>query len=183
MDILTKTKTNIDELNQRFFLILENFVPNYISYLKEPSNTLVANEIQHVKSVVNKIHSDGFMLKNSMDSAIQTSQQVSRQQNIEIEKLKVENGNLSRQAKRLENKALTSEGLYDQEIEWYRLQIKVIFVMLIGIIICVKVFYNLQPTTKEIILLFGVIFIISIFEYVYMYLYRKIKANTNKNKK
>jgi len=89
MDIVTKTKTNIDELNQRFFLILENFVPNYISYLKEPSNSIVANEIQHVKSVVNKIESDGFVLKNSMDSTIETSQQVSRQQNIEIEKLKL----------------------------------------------------------------------------------------------
>lgn len=63
MDIVTKTKTNIDELNQRFFLILENFVPNYINYLKEPSNSIVANEIQHVNSVVNKIHSDGFILK------------------------------------------------------------------------------------------------------------------------
>ena len=129
MDIVTKTKTNIDELNQRFFLILENFVPNYISYLKEPSNSIVANEIQHVKSVVNKIESDGFVLKNSMDSTIETSQQVSRQQNIEIEKLKVENSNLSMQAKRLENKALTSEGLYDEEIEWYRLQIQTIVVM------------------------------------------------------
>lgn len=183
MNILTKTKTNIEELNQRFFLILENFVPNYISYLKEPSNTVVANEIQHVKSVVNKIHSDGFMLKNNMDSAIQASQEASRQQNIEIEKLKVENGNLSRRAKRLENTALTSEGLYDQEIEWYRLQIKVIVVMLIGVILCVKLFYNLQPTTRELILLFGVIFIVSVFEYVYMYMYEKIKTNRNKNKK
>jgi hypothetical protein len=149
MDIVTKTKTNIAELNQRFFLILENFVPNYISYLKEPSNSIVANEIQHVNSVVNKIHSDGFILKNSMDSTIETSQQVSRQQNIEIEKLKVENGNLSRQAKRLENKALTSEGLYDEEIEWYRLQIQTIVVMSIGVIACGKIFYNLQTTTAR----------------------------------
>ena len=149
MDIVTKTKTNIDELNQRFFLILENFVPNYISYLKEPSNSIVANEIQHVKSVVNKIESDGFVLKNSMDSTIETSQQVSRQQNIEIEKLKVENGNLSRQAKRLENKALTSEGLYDEEIEWYRLQIQTIVVMSIEVIACGKIFYNLQTTTAR----------------------------------
>lgn len=149
MDIVTKTKTNIDELNQRFFLILENFVPNYINYLKEPSNSIVANEIQHVNSVVNKIHSDGFILKNSMDSTIETSQQVSRQQNIEIEKLKVENGNLSRQAKRLENKALTSEGLYDEEIEWYRLQIQTIVVMSIGVIVCGKIFYNLQTTTAR----------------------------------
>jgi hypothetical protein len=149
MDILTKTKTNIEELNQRFFLILENFVPNYIRYLKEPSNTIVANEIQHVKSVVNKIDSDGFILKNSMDSAIQTSQERSRQQNIEIEKLKVENDKLNRQAKRLENKALTSEGLYYEEIEWYRLQIQTIIVMLIGVIACGKIFYNIQTTTTR----------------------------------
>lgn len=84
-----------------------------------------------------------------MDSTIETSQQVSRQQNIEIEKLKVENSNLSRQAKRLENKALTSEGLYDEEIEWYRLQIQTIVVMSIGVIACGKIFYNLQTTTAR----------------------------------
>ena len=70
MDILTTTKKNIQELNQRFFLLLENFVPNYIRYLQQPNNASIANEILHVTTVNNKIESDGFMLKNSMDMAI-----------------------------------------------------------------------------------------------------------------
>ena len=33
-NIINKTKTDIEELNQRFFLILESFVPTYIKSLQ-----------------------------------------------------------------------------------------------------------------------------------------------------
>ena len=55
MDVLKTTKKNIEELNQRFFFILENFVPNYIKYLQQPTNQNITSEILHVTTVNNKI--------------------------------------------------------------------------------------------------------------------------------
>jgi len=180
MDMLT-TKTNIDELNQRFFFILENFVPNYIKYLQQPTNQNITSEILHVTTVNNKIESDGFMLKNSMDSAIQTSQEKTSQINSSIDELKTANIALNEQVKKLENTALTSVGLFDEELEWYKLQLKTIIILIIGMSLCGKLIYNLEPSTKQIIVLFGIVCVLSIIEIAGKAIYTKIISYSNSN--
>jgi len=49
MEIINKTKTQIQNLNQRFFLILENFVPHYISYLQNPQNEISSRKLTILK--------------------------------------------------------------------------------------------------------------------------------------
>lgn len=178
MDTLIKTKNTITELNDRFFLILENFVPNYIKYLQDPTNTQLADEVLHVDTVNNRIQSDGFILKNSMESAIQTSQQEMATLNVKIETLKKENDKLTEQVKKLEKTSLTSVGLYDEEIDWYRLQVKTVLILLIGFIICIKVGMSLYPTSSELIIIMGVILLLSIMEKISRYFYDKIKDAT-----
>ena len=178
MDTLIKTKNTITELNDRFFLILENFVPNYIKYLQDPTNTQLADEVLHVDTVNNRIQSDGFILKNSMESAIQTSQQEMATLNVKIETLKKENDKLTEQVKKLEKTSLTSVGLYDEEIDWYRLQVKTVLILLIGFVICIKVGMSLYPTSRELIIIMGVILLLSIMEKISRYFYDKIKDAT-----
>ena len=182
MDTLIKTKNTITELNDRFFLILENFVPNYIKYLQDPTNTQLADEVLHVDTVNNRIQSDGFILKNSMESAIQTSQQEMATLNVKIETLKKENDKLTEQVKKLEKTSLTSVGLYDEEIDWYRLQVKTVLILLIGFIICIKVGMSLYPTSRELMMILGIVLILSIMEKTGMYLYEKIKDATSEMK-
>ena len=182
MDTLIKTKNTITELNERFFLILENFVPNYIKYLQDPTNTQLADEVLHVDTVNNRIQSDGFILKNSMESAIQTSQQEMATLNVKIETLKKENDKLTEQVKKLEKTSLTSVGLYDEEIDWYRLQVKTIIILLIGFAICIKVGISLSPTSRELMMILGIVLILSIMEKSGMYLYEKIKNATSEMK-
>ena len=179
MDTLIKTKNTITELNDRFFLILENFVPNYIKYLQDPTNTQLADEVLHVDTVNNRIQSDGFILKNSMESAIQTSQQEMATLNVKIETLKKENDKLTEQVKKLEKTSLTSVGLYDEEIDWYRLQVKTVLILLIGFVICIKVGMSLYPTSRELIIIMGVILLLSIMEKISRYFYDKIKDATS----
>ena len=179
MDTLIKTKNTITELNERFFLILENFVPNYIKYLQDPTNTQLADEVLHVDTVNNRIQSDGFILKNSMESAIQTSQQEMATLNVKIDTLKKENDKLTEQVKKLEKTSLTSVGLYDEEIDWYRLQVKTVLILLIGFIICIKVGMSLYPTSRELIIIMGVILLLSIMEKISRYFYDKIKDATS----
>lgn len=179
MDTLIKTKNTITELNDRFFLILENFVPNYIKYLQDPTNTQLADEVLHVDTVNNRIQSDGFILKNSMESAIQTSQQEMATLNVKIETLKKENDKLTEQVKKLEKTSLTSVGLYDEEIDWYRLQVKTVLILLIGFIICIKVGMSLYPTSRELMMILGIVLILSVMEKISRYFYDKIKDATS----
>ena len=181
MDVLKTTKKNIEELNQRFFFILENFVPNYIKYLQQPTNQNIASEILHVTTVNNKIESDGFMLKNTMDTAIQNSQYKTSQINNSIYELKTANKALNEQVKKLENTTLTSVGLFDEEIEWYKLQLKTIIILIIGIALCGKLIYNLEPSTKQIIVLFGIVCVLSIIELAGKAIYTKIISYSNSN--
>jgi ribosomal silencing factor RsfS len=183
MDILTTTKKNIQELNQRFFLLLENFVPNYIRYLQQPNNASIANEILHVTTVNNKIESDGFMLKNSMDMAIQASQEKTKQMNNIVDTLKTENKALKARVKKLENTSLTSIGLFDEELDWYIIQLKTIIILLIGIALSGKLFYDLQPSMKQCIVLFGIVLVLILIETAGMYTYNKIKNYTSTRKK
>jgi cell division protein FtsB len=182
MDTLIKTKNTITELNDRFFLILENFVPNYIRHLQDPTNTQLADEVLHVDTVNNRIQSDGFILKNSMESSIQTSQQEMATLNVKIESLKKENDKLTEQVKKLEKTSLTSVGLYDEEIDWYRLQVKTVLILLIGFVICIKVGMSLYPTSRELMMILGIVLILSIMEKTGMYLYEKIKDATSEMK-
>ena len=182
MDTLIKTKNTITELNDRFFLILENFVPNYIRHLQDPTNTQLSDDILHVDTVNNKIQSDGFILKNSMDSAIQSSQQEMAVLNVKIESLKKENDNLNIQVTKLERTSLTSVGLYDEEIDWYRLQVKTVLILLIGFAICIKVGISLYPTSRELMMILGIVILLSIMEKIGTYLYEKIKDATSEMK-
>jgi len=178
MDTLIKTKNTITELNTRFFLILENFVPNYIKYLEDPTNTQLVDEVLHVDTVNSKIQSDGFILKNSMDSAIQASQAEMATLNVKIETLKKENDKLNEQVTKLERTSLTSVGLYDEEIDWYRLQVKTVLILLIGFVICIKVGMSLYPTSRELMMILGIVLILSVMEKISRYFYDKIKDAT-----
>lgn len=181
MDSLIKAKERIIELNNRFFLILENFVPNYIKYLQDPNNSQVSDEFLHVTTVNNKIQSDGFILKNSMDSAIEQSQKEMATLNVKIEALKVENSKLTEQVKKLEKTSLTSVGLYDEEIDWYWSQIKTIIILLIGFVIYFTILFKMElyPTSRELMILIGIVIILYIFEKIGIYLYNKINDWTS----
>jgi len=175
MELINKTKKNIENLNQRFFLILENFIPTYVSYLQFPKNPNFANDVEHIKEVVKKIDTDGFILKNEMNVEIDKSVKNSEEMNKIIDELQKENEKLKTEAKQLKRQSLTSVGLYDDELDWYRKQIKIIIVMIIGLILCSKILFDLQLNTKEMIVSIGIVLIIGvIIEQIFMRIYNKI---------
>lgn len=182
--MINKTKTNIEDLNQRFFLILENFVPSYIKYLQYPQDTEIANDINYVKGVVTEIESDGFIIKNNMESTIAMDQEKINKLNIEINRLKIENEKLKTREKYLKTTSVTSVGLFDDELEWYKIQIKMIVVLMIGFIIGGKLYYGLQLTNWEHIKTIAIVFLIGIvFETLVMYLYNKIRYGSSDKEK
>ena len=175
MELINKTKKNIENLNQRFFLILENFIPKYVSYLQFPKNPEFVNEVEHIKNVVTKIDTDGFVFNNEMNVEIDKSVKKSEEMNKIIDELQKENEKLKTEAIQLKRQSLTSVGLYDDELDWYRKQIKIIIVMIIGVILCSKFFSDLHLNTKEMIISIGFVVILGvIFEQIIMRIYDKI---------
>ena len=90
-----------------------------------------------------------LLLKNEMQVEIEKSQAVARNLSIEIEKLQTENKVLKTKTTNLKRTTLTSEGLFDDELDWYRKQIKIIVVMLIGVIISTIFFHSLKLDIKN----------------------------------
>tara|TARA_B100001059_G_scaffold229958_1_gene263416 strand:- start:965 stop:1498 length:534 start_codon:yes stop_codon:yes gene_type:complete len=175
MENLNEIKNEITNLNERFFLILENFVPDYVSYLKNPKNPIPVNEIEHIKQTVNDINSQSFVLKNKMEVEIDNNEKVSNKLTDEIDKLQKENILLKKKRNSLEKTSLTAEGLFDDEIDWYKKQIKIIIVMIIGIIICIMFSQSLKLDFKQYaITIIGVIIIAIVFENIIMNIYNRI---------
>jgi hypothetical protein len=182
MEILKQTKNQLINLNQRFFLILENFVPHYVSYLQNPKNVIPAQEIEHVKSVINEINSQSFVLKNKMDVEIDVSQKLSDKLTKEIEILQKENVTLKNETRALKRSSLTAEGLFDDEIDWYRKQIRIIIVMLIGIIGCGIFYRSFKLDLKQNIMAILVVLVLGvIIEKILMTIYDKIKDKLNQS--
>ena len=50
MNLIRSIKEKIDELDNRFYLLIEGFVPRYIAYLKNPKNLEAAQEANFFKS-------------------------------------------------------------------------------------------------------------------------------------
>ena len=174
-NIINKTKTDIEELNQRFFLILESFVPTYIKSLQTPQNTYVMKELSHINRVTTQIESDGFTIKNRMESTIANDQDKINTLNVDIRRLKKENEELKNKRQNLKTATVTSVGLFDDELEWYKIQIKIVVVMLIGIIIVGKVYYGFHITILETAKAIGIVVVIGfIFETLIMYLYNRL---------
>jgi predicted RND superfamily exporter protein len=87
--------------------------------------------------------------------------------NIMINNLKTKNALLKEKASNLHKNVLTSDGLFDGELEWYRQQLKIVLVMLIGIIICSVMFYQMNLTVKDKLVAFIIVIVLgTLFTYI-----------------
>ena len=113
--------------------------------------------------------------KNRMESTIANDQDKINTLNVDIRRLKKENEELKNKRQNLKTASVTSVGLFDDELEWYKIQIKIVVVMLIGIIIVGKVYYGFHITILETAKALGIVVVIGfIFETLIMYLYNRI---------
>ena len=149
MEFLNKSKKEIDELDQRFSLILENYVDEYVSYLREPNNSEYTNNMNHINSVIENINSQGFLLKNRMEKELVNIENRSTTYNNEINVLKQENKALKEKVKILDEDVLTADGLFDNEIELYKKQIVTIIILVIGLIVISKLYYDLKLNMNQ----------------------------------
>jgi predicted RNase H-like nuclease (RuvC/YqgF family) len=149
MDLLTTSKEKIEELNNRFFYIMENFIPKYINYLRDPNNKH-KSEINRIDGVITNINSDAHVLQNQLQVAIDNNDTKMVQMNNDIASLKQENKDMKSRINNLHNQSVTSEGLYDTELDWYKKQMLIILLLLIGIIFSIRLLIGLHVSWLQI---------------------------------
>lgn len=151
MDIITKIDEKIINLDDRFNKLLENFVTNYALYLKTPSNQTYEEEKNYVFNTIQELNKDGFLLINEMQTIMQTTSTNVGELNIKINKLKLQNKKLKTIEKQLLEQNQTAVGLFDEEVEWYKYNLKDLIIRIIGVIIGMVFIKKLDLSTPELI--------------------------------
>ena len=152
MNTIKKIESDITELNTYFLLNLENYARVFYNTLIEPKNPDYKNDLFRKNNILQDIDSTALTLKNKMLTLIDTMSNRMNMMNNKIEKYKRENDVLKQKAKTLNKDALTADGLFDGELEWYREQVKIVVVMLIGIIIGTIMFKQMNLSSKNIVI-------------------------------
>jgi len=152
MDFINTSKQKIEELNNRFFFVMENFVGNYVYYLKEPQNTNYKSDVDRVFDTITNINNDSLILKNKIQAKISDNNTNILQMNKEVDTLKITNEQLKSRAKKLHIQSITSEGMFDSELDWYKKQLLIIIILLVGIVYSLRLIFNLQLSFKQILI-------------------------------
>lgn len=151
MDFINTSKQKIEELNNRFFFVMENFVGNYVQYLKEPQNASYKSEVDRVFDTITNINNDSLILKNRIQTKISDNNTNISQMNKDVDALKITNEQLKARAKKLHVRSITSEGMFDSELDWYKKQLLIIIILLAGIVYSLRLIFNLQLSFKQIL--------------------------------
>lgn len=168
MDLLKTSKEKIEELNNRFFYIMENFIPKYINYLRDPKNNNYKSEINRIDSVITNINSDAHVLRNDLQVAIDNNNTKIVKMNANIDSLKQENKNMKSRVKELSSQSITSEGLFDTELDWYKKQLLIILLLFIGIVYGIRLVTGLHMSWLQ---LATSIFLFIIMKWIYGFMF------------
>lgn len=170
---INKFKTDIKELNNTSLLNLENYAQVYFNTLSNPNNTMYKNELTRKNNILEQVDSDALLLQNQMTSLINKMTYSMNISNTKIERLKKENELLQNNKEELHKDVLTSDGLFGGELEWYREQVKVVIIMILGIIVCSIMFYRMNLTFKDKMIAFILVLIFgTIFTYIANYIWK-----------
>ena len=164
MNKITKFGSEIKEINTHFLLNLENYARSYYNTLDKPKNEIYRTDLARKTGILQTIDSKSLIVKNQMDTLLDKMSQEMDSMNEKLRKLKGENKILRDKSKDLHRVGLTADGLYDGELDWYREQVKIVIVILIGIVVGIVMFKQLNLTIKDTVIalitviLFGTIF-------------------------
>ena len=128
-------ENTIKELNQRYYLVLDEIVklfpkqkmyPKYLAYSKPFTNDMTN---------LNKLQTDFFLFKNSLESDIESLDKDIKKTNEEIDNLEHENKKLSATLESLKNSNNASHGMLEDTNLLYNQQLfgnTLLFLILLG---------------------------------------------------
>ena len=180
MNVIKNIGNEIKEINTQFLLNLENYENFFFNTLNEPANNKYLTELARKNGILEQIDSNAFIVKNQMNNLIGNMTNEMESMNTTMVRVKKENITMKEKAKILHKDVLTSTGLFDGELEWYREQMKVVIVMLVGIILGIVMFTQMKLNMKDtFIALITVILLVTIFTKIANYIVSKMNSVGN----
>ena len=119
MTTITDLNKNIEILNQRFYLLLEDFKKNFILHKENVKYELNRNKFEASKDQLQNFYKEIVILDNTIENKTNDAYKQSKLEKKQNLKLKTENDLLKKKLSTLEHGDKTSQQLYDDTKEIY----------------------------------------------------------------
>lgn len=135
-------KKKLDELSQRFNLVLEGWERNYVAYKTFPGDQDNDNLFEREQSNMDQTNSQLFLLKNNIEGSSKKLNNTIQKKDRTINSLKVQNVNLSKIFQSIDGSELASaEMVKDFGIE-YRMALSSLVTHGFGIALILYIFHK-----------------------------------------
>jgi len=133
MENVRKERRKNRHLNERFFIILEDFVNEYKIAKSHPDAIEYITKLGNTESAYKTLQKDMFMQKNHLNRLVLEMNARIRKQTRNIEEYKKKVALLKMEAKHLKPIENSAEGLYKEEKEMYTMYYYETLALIIGI--------------------------------------------------
>lgn len=143
---------NIEILNQRFYLLLEDFKKNFILHKENVRYELNRKKFEASKDQLQNFYKEVVILDNTVENKTNSAYKQSIAEKKENKELKSENDKLRKQLSTLEHGDKTSEQMYDDTKEIYLKQYIYFLIIIFGLIVLTIFLYlaaNEEPYPIE----------------------------------
>jgi hypothetical protein len=124
----------INELNQRFYLVLDELKKSYPTYKVYPDNPEYENIYSNNISNMEKTNMDIFSLKQQIDKDSIKINKIIKQKNIDITRKKNENEELKKELESLMNGANSSTGMIGQKQSIYNMELFNLVIVVLSVL-------------------------------------------------
>ena len=152
MTTVTDLNKNIEILNQRFYLLLEDFKKNFILHKENVKYELNRNKFEASKDQLQNFYKEIVILDNTIENKTNDAYKQSKLEKKQNLKLKTENDLLKKKLSTLEHGDKTSQQLYDDTKEIYLKQYVYFLIIIFGLIVLTIFLYlaaNEEPYEVE----------------------------------
>jgi len=137
-----KFKKRLDELSQRFNLVLEGWERNYVAYKTFPDHQENKNLFSREQNNMEESTSQLFLLKNSIEDSSKKLKETIENNDRDINRLKNQNVTLNKNAQSIEGSDLGSiQMVKDFGIE-YRMALSSLITHSIGVALILYIFHK-----------------------------------------
>ena len=135
-------KKKLDELSQRFNLVLEGWERNYVAYKTFPGYQENKNLFQREQSNLDETNSQLFLLKNNIEESSKSLNETIQKKDRTINRLKSQNASLSNKAQSIEGSDLASAEMVKNFGTEYKMALSSLVTHSLGVALILFIFHR-----------------------------------------
>lgn len=135
-------KKKLNELSQRFNLILEGWERNYVAFKTFPGYQENKNLFQREQNNMDETNSQLFLLKNSIEESSKGLNEIIQKKDRDINRLKSQNTSLTEKAQSIKGSDLASAEMVKNFASEYRMALSSLVTHSLGIALILYIFHR-----------------------------------------